>query len=577
MFSLYILVLCESFAFVLEGRTVQAINGRNVSFSWTFNNTSKDAIIISHDSSHLLLVWPYKNLVSPYQRKERLQAYVNSSTSETVTITVKILNIRESDAGIYKAERQFDSEDVNDNIILQIFDEANLPWIIMVQQVIFDSYIELQCNSSIRFTGRVIWQVNESMIESRGRYSQDKTLLSIRNLTANDRYNSYTCKEFGSEFESDPYRLNISGPDGVTFESNVTMAKEHEDLNLPCHADCKPICEWKWTKVDLSSVDEKRISADSILQIRNITRIDAGKYSCTIHNIITGKSFEGFTHVDVVYGPDEINFNILDNIIQVNKFEIIHLICYADCFPPCLIGWTETHANTQTSSSALKLDGVYSDINSTCYATNPMNANTSISSTIYIKVRSATSYNTTMQMVPGKHIEGVGFFTTPTTNAGKYTETNDFPSVHHLTYIVLGMGIILAVGLLSCLLHKCGACSHVGRESKTRAFVMSDNDGANEGSHGELQTEKYWTIVSNTGGELTTAVESDSAQYYIQKPSGINEVLQQDNPEFPTCVDVVMVHDSSHSVSVEHDDYIHPVHTGQEEADVLLQYDTTAV
>ncbi|KAK3579656.1 hypothetical protein CHS0354_014892 [Potamilus streckersoni] len=379
MFLLYTLVSCIPLVFVAEGRTVQGMIGRNVSLLWTFNNIKKDSISISRNSIHLLMVWPLKNLIVWHEKDDRLHVYVDNSSYETLTVTVSISGLREKDAGIYKLKRRWDSEDFNDSVRLQIY-------------------------------RKVSWKLNGTLIESHGRYSQNNALLSIKNVTANDKYNIYTCNELGSGFNSDPYRLNISGPNVVKFVSNVTVAKEHEGLHLFCDTYCYPTCTWHWTQVDNLSAAKKVVSEGDELKINNVTREDAGKYSCKVNNVITGASFEGFTYLEVVYGPDEIYTNASDNIIQVNESETISVFCYSDCFPPCQFVWIVTNTNAPIRGAELKLESVTVDINYTCYATNLMNAKASNSITIYIKVRPGVRVFTTTTITPVNNTGSYYFF-----------------------------------------------------------------------------------------------------------------------------------------------------------------------
>ncbi|KAL3885614.1 hypothetical protein ACJMK2_025664, partial [Sinanodonta woodiana] len=536
---------CISIVFISEGRVVDGIIGRNVSLSWTLKDTKRDSLSISRNSTFLLTLWPYKTLVIWHHKNDRFHIDMVIDANDTLAVTVCISRLTEQDAGIYKLIRRLDSEEGNGSVTLQIHNVTALPRITMVQHDSMDSSIQLQCTFLQMFTGKVSWKLNESIIESQDRYYQNNSLLSIKNLTADDKYSIYTCNENGSGFDSDPYLLNISGPNVVKFESNVTVAKEHEGLNLFCDADCYPTCTWNWTKLDILSTSKKVISANKELKINNVTRKDAGKYSCKVYNTITSTSLEGSTYLEVVYGPGEIYTNISNNVIQVDKYDTISVSCYADCFPPCQIGWMETKTNIPNREAVLQLERMTVDGNYTCYATNPMNPNASNSRTIYIKVTSGQSelMTTTLTAV----------------------SNTDLLLIRHLLYVVIGLGCFFAIGFLACLLHKFRACSRVrGSSINNRSSEHSAGYRDSETPPMEHLAGNYWTIVSNTRGDLTTAVDVDNAQCITQTAHSIKNVLKEKNLAYSISanfdIELEEYSEPVHAGTV--DDYIHPVHKG---------------
>ncbi|KAL3885631.1 hypothetical protein ACJMK2_025681 [Sinanodonta woodiana] len=168
------------------------------------------------------------------------------------------------------------------------------------------------------------------------------------------------------------------------------------------------------------------------------------------------------------------------------------------------------------------------------------------------------------------------------------TDIEALPSKRQLLNIVLGMGGIIAVAFIACLLHKIRIGVRVYKVSSCNTLSNSSKDEVDDSLREENFPENYWTIVSNERGEMSTAIETDferhmetslivhatiSAQnesedllrgYTIRLNDKIDENLSpiQSRPvEFDEYIHPV------HSEPVEFDEYIHPVHSEPVEFD----------
>ncbi|KAK3600202.1 hypothetical protein CHS0354_039309 [Potamilus streckersoni] len=193
---------------VTEGKTVRGIVGRNASFSFTFMNG--DIIEIQHNHSDFAVVWPDTYTIIDVNQPDRVKVVIgNKTASNTTTVTISFLNLTNNDSGMYSAMRRINRTKILDRIVLEMIDERLIPKIEKVPNYSLDSALVLMCKVSSTSTRKVLWRLNGSVIENRNSYFHKDTYMYISNLTADDKYNIYTCKESGSEVESDPYRIQI--------------------------------------------------------------------------------------------------------------------------------------------------------------------------------------------------------------------------------------------------------------------------------------------------------------------------------------------------------------------------------
>ncbi|KAL3885603.1 hypothetical protein ACJMK2_025653 [Sinanodonta woodiana] len=267
-------------------------------------------------------------------------------------------------------------------------DETLIPRIGVYRHNVSDSSVVLKCHSLRKPKGKYYWMVNGSQVKHTDKYLPDNDLLSIRHLTAEDQNNSYTCTEPGTNFLSNQFWIKAFGPTAIKFSPKDLVFQEHICLNISCHADCFPLCSFHWYKWNTSSAQKTIWSEENALQIMNVSREMYGNYSCKVQNIITGVFNESTLSMDVIYGPDEIFFNTSNKIIEVEEFDSITIVCTAECFPTCLITWTENYTeNIIRRGADLQLLNVNSNGTYTCHAMNPKKANAAKFETVVIHVK----------------------------------------------------------------------------------------------------------------------------------------------------------------------------------------------
>ncbi|KAL3885597.1 hypothetical protein ACJMK2_025647 [Sinanodonta woodiana] len=206
---LHLVFVCLAINIDTEGRIVHGIIGRNVTFSMTFE--TGDLVHIMHNDSAVVMVWPNNNdLIKQIQQRDRVGIVIDNATrSSTVNVIINIMNLTTSDHGMYTVVRPVNPKNIQDSIFLETIDETMRPTIEIFSNHTLDSTLVLKCNVCSTSTGKVLWSLNGSLIDDHTKYVQHNLFLYIRNLTADEKYNFYTCKESGSELESDPYSIPI--------------------------------------------------------------------------------------------------------------------------------------------------------------------------------------------------------------------------------------------------------------------------------------------------------------------------------------------------------------------------------
>ncbi|KAL3887092.1 hypothetical protein ACJMK2_027048 [Sinanodonta woodiana] len=523
---------------VIEGKTVQAVIGRNVSFSFTLSNLTTDTFFILHDTSLFSSVWPSKSVCIQHEDPENTRVSVYKSSGKTTTVTVILLNITKKHDGIYTAAEQSNLEYVMDGIFLKTIDDSMIPRIVIVHHLDLDLSLVLQCLTNSSNSGYILWKLNTSHIENFTRYSQNNAYLSISNLTAEDQYNSYTCSEQESGLESDPYRIKAFGPTFINFTPKNIEVSERESVNVSCISDCTPVCTTKWTKRDRVSGTETDISAIPMLYITNITRQDAGAYRCRVQNVISDTAYTNVLALDVVYGPDEILMNASDTFIEVDELKPISISCSSNCFPPCHIQWS--HSNKPLYGEDLWSNNLPQGGNFTCHAVNVKNVNASISRTISITLKS-----------------GTGFYTITTMEVNSDATATELRINRFLLYLVIVMGIFIFTGIGVCVLRKFVKCPCLARIPDSVQFQDIGEVYPLQGN----SSEGYWTIISNAEGNLSTQLETNTSHINDQTPFSDKtvEVITWDaSPQFPRT-----------------DGYIHAIHSDPVNTGLMTAYDKT--
>ncbi|KAL3885662.1 hypothetical protein ACJMK2_025711 [Sinanodonta woodiana] len=118
--------------------------------------------------------------------------------------------------------RRLNLSKIMDSVQLDTIDETLKPDIGIFPNHSLDSTLVLKCNVSHTSTGKFLWSLNGSLIENSKIYFQTDAFLYIRNLTADDKYNFYTCKESESELKSNPYSIQTWIDHFITKATTLT-------------------------------------------------------------------------------------------------------------------------------------------------------------------------------------------------------------------------------------------------------------------------------------------------------------------------------------------------------------------
>ncbi|KAL3885679.1 hypothetical protein ACJMK2_025726 [Sinanodonta woodiana] len=128
------------------------------------------------------------------------------------------------------------------------------------------------------------------------------------------------------------------------------------------------------------------------------------------------------------------------------------------------------------------------------------------------------------------------------------------------------MGAILSAALFVCLSHRFRICLCEERVANTNTCAHSNQVDFDERPAQEIQPGNYWTIVSNTKGDMCTAIETEFERNTEPLPTG--QIMSTLNNESKQSSCIVNVNENLdeylnpiHSRSVELEYYIHPIHT----------------
>ncbi|KAL3885557.1 hypothetical protein ACJMK2_025608, partial [Sinanodonta woodiana] len=407
------------------------------------------------------------------------------------------------------------------------------------------------CQANGISAGIIRWRRNGVVITNNAKYSQTDKSLIIWHLNQDDKYDIYTCSESGGRFKSDPYSIETSGPSFIQVKPSITIVKEMDTLSLSCLTDCYPLCSVTWSKLDPSLGHNNVLIENDALQLINITRKMSGNYTCKVQNIITGTSFEGSLSLNVHYGPDKIVLNTSNNIIEMDEFDSITILCTAECFPACAIHWTGWNINKQIVDAELKLINISANDTYECHAWNPSIDTRKLSQTISIAVKIKDVHHNVSSV--DKDQDGHATFI-------------DIPSIRYLLYVIpvtAGIGAIIAVVI--CLRKKCIPCTSIARVSNN---TMNAHSHAGENNQEESLSQHYWTIATNVKGDFFTAVESDINNVELRQfvdPAATSITIFNTSEEheayyYSFNLDSIE-NETSCSDSTRIEGYIHPIHS----------------
>ncbi|XP_071175377.1 hemicentin-2-like [Mytilus edulis] len=164
-------------------------------------------------------------------------------------------------------------------------------------------------------------------------------VLILRNITKNQRgvFKCTASNKVGS-FNSHDVNIDVQfGPgSSMQFEqSNTAVTKNKGDTLGPiiCAATCNPSCQYKWTKLDKTVIEDAR------LMLASLSIEDHGQFTCTASNDIG--SVNKRLDVIVNYGPIAVKLLPATQQYTVDYGETIPAItCSANCRPDCKYTWS---------------------------------------------------------------------------------------------------------------------------------------------------------------------------------------------------------------------------------------------
>ncbi|KAK3580179.1 hypothetical protein CHS0354_001312 [Potamilus streckersoni] len=190
--------------------------------------------------------------------------------------------------------------------------------------------------------------------------------------------------------------VSTNGPDNITFVPSETTIHEFDSLTIICLANCYRSCSFQWIKHGDQDFPEMLIADSARMQILNITRNDAGNYSCVATNTVTNTTVVDSITLEVICtciklsnvatvslnnivtfsdGPDNMNF--FGNETPIYEHGATTIACVIDCSIFCSFQWIKhgDHnisemvvsdvAVLQIANTTRKDAGIYS-----CIATN---------------------------------------------------------------------------------------------------------------------------------------------------------------------------------------------------------------
>ncbi|XP_046548173.1 cell adhesion molecule 4-like [Haliotis rubra] len=210
-----------------------------------------------------------------------------------------------------------------------------------------------------------VWVLNSSHTgyTTRMRYTGEDSLsqtgqlrFTIYNVTVQDAGTYYCQGSIGHNVTGcrqvlvvpqKPTRPNITGPASPVSGENVTLTCCSSSRSLPPdHPQLTMTYIWRRDRTRVESGDESPTGGDD-LTITHISRENHGDiYSCQA--VEEGlKSNWSHGHVlDVLYGPDQIQFDGTSDKLEVEEGKPATVRCSADCNPACTVTWWDISRQT---------------------------------------------------------------------------------------------------------------------------------------------------------------------------------------------------------------------------------------
>ncbi|XP_053396503.1 hemicentin-1-like isoform X2 [Mercenaria mercenaria] len=289
---------------------------------------------------------------------------VDVTADASGNVAVTLINVGEDNQGVYFISGGGSSARCNCLYILGIPSKAKIS---VNENPNVGSSMTLTCTSTSTTTPNnhslsltYNWKVNDVYNPSGTRYiySTSRKTLTLLRVEQNDIDKQFTCSS--TENVIDGYTSNnsdqtslraIYGPKNIYFSpttSNYTRA-EYTDFNpVTCKASCNPGCSFQWTKIG----EVQSVSNTSELNLKNLTRTQAGTYICTAMTS-GGFSMRKYLVINVIYGPDTANISVHSPYNLTEGEDQRNITCSSDCYPGCTYSWKNISSSLYISSNGL--------------------------------------------------------------------------------------------------------------------------------------------------------------------------------------------------------------------------------
>ncbi|XP_041648508.1 uncharacterized protein si:dkeyp-97a10.3 [Cheilinus undulatus] len=237
-----------------------------------------------------------------------------------------------------------------------------------------------QINTVPQFQGRITitatqMRIGSSQLRDAGNYTVEVDPLDTTGLVANSR--SIQLRVFDAV-------------NGVTLQI-PTVAVEAGNVSLRCTWTSGTETAVQWGKDGATITADSRITiSDGSLVINPARRSDAGEYTCTVSNLVSGQT--ATQSLTVFYGPDTPVLTKESPKDCVGTGDVlvgqtVRLTCLSDSLPPALFTWQrdgQTVASGQPDSGVLSLETFSTDESGrfVCTARNSITTGTSENSTV---------------------------------------------------------------------------------------------------------------------------------------------------------------------------------------------------
>ncbi|XP_055958683.1 hemicentin-1 [Patella vulgata] len=214
----------------------------------------------------------------------------------------------------------------------------------------------------------------------------------LLSLTKRQHAGNYTCQitntQIPGSLQSKQLMVIVHyGPENIRFtptSSSITVI-ENKSRTVTCSADCNPPCNINWKKGSAPS------GSNGLLSLSNITRQQAGNYTCHVTNTQISGSLQSKQLMVIVYYPPTITSLAPDGVgNMINEESTVTFNCSVDSLPSSVISWSRSQQGEQLYSGSQytipKAICQHTD-NYTCTASN--NIGQPVSKTIPLYVRCA--------------------------------------------------------------------------------------------------------------------------------------------------------------------------------------------